>query len=308
MDFAAIVAEIAEEIAPFRGQGRVANYIPALGAADPHKFGIAVATRDGDVFSAGDADERFSIQSISKVFTFTLALDLLGESLWRRIGREPSGSAFNSLVQLEQEAGIPRNPLINAGAIVVTDTIVQHFDRDRAVDAILSFVRQRARSEAIAIDQEIARSEAVTGFRNAALANFLKSFKNLENPVEDVLDVYFNQCAISASCSELATSMLYLANSGEDPLSGDQVVSRADARRINAVMLTCGHYDASGDFAYRVGLPAKSGVAGGIVATVPSHLAVAVWSPGLSPQGNSLVGTLALEKFSAKTGLSVFRA
>lgn len=308
MDYAEIIAEITEEIAPFRGQGRVANYIPALGAVDPMKFAIAVATRDGDLFAAGDADERFSIQSISKVFTFTLALDLLGDSLWRRIGREPSGSAFNSLVQLEREAGIPRNPLINAGAIVVTDTIVRHFGHRGALDAILSFVRRRARSDDIGIDEDIADSEAATGYRNAALANFLKGFGNLENAVADVLDVYFRQCSISVTCRELATSLLYLANSGEDPLSGERVVSREDARRINAVMLTCGHYDASGDFAYRVGLPAKSGVAGGIVATVPSLLSIAVWSPGLSPQGNSLVGTMALEKFTAKTGLSVFRA
>ena len=307
MDFAEIVAEIAAEVAPFRGQGRIANYIPALGKADPHKFAIAVATRDGDVFSAGDADERFSIQSISKVFTFTLALDILGEGLWRRIGREPSGSPFNSLVQLEHEAGIPRNPLINAGAIVVTDTIVRHFGRDEAIKAIVSLVRRRARCGDITVDDEIAASEAETGYRNFALANFLKGFGNLENAVEDVLDVYFKQCAISVSCRELAMSMLYLADGGQDPVSGERVVSTGDARRINAVMLTCGHYDASGDFAYRVGLPAKSGVSGGIVATVPSRLAVAVWSPGLSPQGNSLVGTMALEKFTAKTGLSVFR-
>lgn len=308
MDFAKIVAEIADEIAPFRGQGRVANYIPALGAADPRKFGMAVATRDGEVFSAGDADERFSMQSISKVFTFTMALDILGESLWRRVGREPSGSPFNSLVQLEAEAGIPRNPLINAGAIVITDTLVRHYGHDGAIGAILSFIRERARTDEIVIDQGIARSEAETGYRNVAMANFLKGFGNLQCPAGEVLDVYFKQCSISVTCRELATSMLYLANRGEDPLSGESVVSRGDARRINAVMLTCGHYDASGDFAFRVGLPAKSGVAGGIVATVPSLLSVAVWSPGLSPQGNSLVGTLALEKFTAKTGLSVFRA
>ena len=307
MDLESIVADVAEDMEPHLGQGAVADYIPALARADARKFAIAVTTLDGRQVSAGDARERFTIQSISKVFTLTMALEAAGPALWQRVGREPSGSPFNSLVQLENEAGIPRNPLINAGALVVTDAIVSNCAGD-AIAAILDFVRARSGSSEIDIDAEVARSEKETGFRNAAMGNFMKSFGNLRNDVDAVLDVYFRQCAIGMCCAELSRAMLYLANDGCDPSSGERIVSPGRARRINSIMLTCGHYDASGDFAFRVGLPGKSGVAGGIVAVVPGVLAVAVWSPGLNAQGNSLVGTLALERFTEKTGLSVFSA
>ncbi len=305
-DFDTVLNEILDELRPKLGGGTVAKYIPALAKIDPNKFGMAITTLNGEVFSAGDAEERFTIQSISKVFTLTLALGRTGSKLWDRVGREPSGSGFNSLVQLEHERGIPRNPLINAGAIVVTDVIVSSCANGNPIGEIVDFLQARTGSKSVAVDPEVARSERETGYRNAAVANFIKSFGNLKSDVEIVLDTYFSQCAIAMNCLELSRAMLYLAGGGRDPISGEKVVDPLRAKRINSLMLTCGHYDASGDFAFRVGLPAKSGVAGGIAAVLPRRLAIAVWSPGLNPQGNSLVGTMALEKFAEKTGYSVF--
>mgnify|MGYP003627770496 CR=1 FL=1 len=306
MNYEEILWEVAETIEPQRGKGKVANYIPALAEVDPMNFGMAVVTRAGERYSVGRADRRFSLQSVTKVISLTMALEAIGESYWKRAGREPSGDPFNSLVQLEHENGVPRNPLINAGALISTDVLVSRYGRDGAVEAILQFATELADGEPVRIDPRVAASERETGFRNAAVANFMRSFGNLHNPPEDVLHVYFNQCALEMSCLGLARSMLFLASGGKDPITGRRVVSERRARRINAIMLTCGHYDASGDFAFHVGLPGKSGVGGGIVAIAPGELSVAVWSPGLSAQGNSLVGTMALEKFAALTGLSVF--
>ena len=305
-DLAEIVATVRRDMEAHIGQGRVADYIPALARIDPRQFGISVATFDGKLFSAGDADVAFSIQSISKVFTLTMALEALGADLWKRVGREPSGSAFNSIVQLEAEKGRPRNPLINAGALVVTDALLASRKPSTAIAEIVQFMRLQAADPTVTIDPEVAGSEHDTGFRNASLANFLRANNNLNSAVEDVLDVYFNQCALSMSCAQLARAGLYLAHDGTDPVTHARVTTPVRARRINAVMMTCGHYDASGDFAFRVGLPGKSGVGGGILAIAPRRAAVAVWSPGLNPQGNSHVGALALERFAALTGWSVF--
>jgi glutaminase len=306
LDYNEILWEVAQTVEPQRGSGKVANYIPALAEVDPMNFGMAVVTRAGDRFTTGRADRPFSLQSVTKVISLTMALESIGESFWKRSGREPSGDPFNSLVQLEHENGIPRNPLINAGALISTDVLVSRYGRDGAVEAILQFAQELADGEPVRIDPRVAASERETGFRNAAVANFMRSFGNLHNPPDDVLHVYFHQCALEMSCQGLARAMLYLANGGVDPITGRRIVSERRARRINAIMLTCGHYDASGDFAFHVGLPGKSGVGGGIVAIAPGQLSVAVWSPGLSPQGNSLVGTMALEKFASLTGLSVF--
>lgn len=302
----AILEDIRALIEPQIGTGRVADYIPALARVDPDKYGIAVVDLEGNVASHGDAFEVFSIQSISKVFTLTLALEKRGDDLWNCVGREPSGSSFNSIVQLERERGIPRNPFINAGAIAVSDVVLGGRDSADATQEITAFIRRLAQDASIEVDQEVAASERQTGYRNASLANFMKGFGNLENSVEEVLSVYFHQCAIAMSCAQLARSALFLAAGGEDPVTGEKIVSAERARRINALMLTCGHYDASGDFAFRVGLPGKSGVGGGILAVVPNRCAIAVWSPGLNANGNSLVGTLALEHLAAKAGWSVF--
>ncbi|MBW8811798.1 MAG: glutaminase [Caulobacterales bacterium] len=303
---AEIVAAVAKEVEPHRGEGRVADYIPALARVDARRFGLAVITCDGEAAEAGEAWAPFSIQSISKVFTLTLALERVGEGLWTRVGREPSGSRFNSIVQLEAEHGVPRNPFINAGAIVVTDALMDGRPPADAIPEIRDGLRRLADNEAIDIDEEVARSEAATGFRNFSLAYFMRGFDNLKSPVDEVLTTYFNQCSLRISCRQLARAGLFLANRGLDPLSGVQVTSPERARRIASLMMTCGHYDASGDFAFQVGLPGKSGVGGGILVIVPGKAAVAVWSPGLNEYGTSQVGALALERLVARTGWSVF--
>ena len=301
-----IVATVHRDMEAHLGRGKVADYIPALARVDPKNFSIAIATCDGRTASAGGAHLPFSIQSISKVFTLTLALNKLGANLWERVGREPSGSRFNSIVQLEAEKGIPRNPLINAGAVVITDSLLEGGDIDGTIAEILGFMRKLAEDPAIVIDEEVAESEAETGFRNAALANFLRANENLRSKAEDVLKVYFNQCAIRMNARQLARAGLFLAHAGQDPLNHARVTTPFRAKRINAIMMTCGHYDASGDFACRVGLPGKSGVGGGILAIAPRKASICVWSPGLNAQGNSLVGSMALERLSALTGWSVF--
>lgn len=309
---AAIVAEIAEHMRVVVDRGAVASYIAPLACIPADKFGIAVVLADGSVHSAGDADEAFSIQSISKVFALTLALGAVGDQLWKRVGREPSGSAFNSIVQLETEQGIPRNPFLNAGAIVVADVLLGRYEPREAIGQMLRFVRELSGDPTVAIDEAVALAEQGTGFRNRALANYMRAFGNLQAPVESVLGVYFHFCALAMSCRQLAMAGRYLMAGGRIPGSagtrGHSVVSAQRARRINALMMMCGHYDSSGDFAFRVGLPGKSGVGGGILAIAPGVASIAVWSPGLNASGNSELGTLALERLVRATGWSVFDA
>jgi len=304
MEYQEIINRIRIEIQPLLKQGKVATYIPALARVSADKFGMAVITTTGETFTTGDADEKFSIQSISKIYTLAMVMDRMGDELWRRVGREASGNPFNSLVQLEYENGKPRNPFINAGALVVTDCIIRN--NCNSLNDLLDFVRQCADNTSIEFDSEVALSEKETGHRNAALANFLKSYGNIDHEVEEVLDVYFHQCSLGMSCTDLARSFLFLANGGTDPVNGKILCGPRQAKRINALMQTCGLYDECGEFAYRVGLPGKSGVGGGIVAVMPGELAVAVWSPGLNPAGNSLAGMMALELFTTYTARSIF--
>jgi glutaminase len=301
-----IVKEIVDEMRKRTDRGTVASYIPELARVDPRHFGLAVIDAEGHVAAGGDCDVPFSIQSISKVFTLTLALGQVGDRLWRRVGREPSGNPFNSIVQLERERGVPRNPFINAGAIAVTDVIAAGRQPREALGEILRFVQFVAADSSIVIDRAVAESEKRTGFRNTALANYMKSFGVIESPVDFVLGVYFHHCAIAMSCRQLAAAGRYLAYSGRNPTTGLTVVSPERARRINALMLTCGHYDGSGEFAYRVGLPGKSGVGGGILAVAPGKASIAVWSPGLDRAGNSHLGRVALESLAKRTGWSIF--
>lgn len=306
MNFQSILDEIDAEIRPQLGAGgTVASYIPALARVPAAQFGIALRTRDGQEAAAGDAGRPFSIQSVSKLFTLTLAMQHLGEDLWERIGREPSGNPFNSLVQLEHEQGKPRNPFINAGAIAVADRLLTLRGHEAKTD-LREFMGSLA-GEPVDFDGEVAASEAATGFRNHALANFMKGFGKLDNDVAAVLDLYFHQCALSMSCVQLARAAGYLCRDGVHPwAAGVNLLTEQQARRINSLMLTCGTYDAAGEFAFRIGLPCKSGVGGGIVAVVPDRLTLAVWSPALDATGNSLLGMRALELFVARTGLSVF--
>ncbi|MEV5544067.1 glutaminase [Saccharopolyspora shandongensis] len=298
-----LLEQIADEVAPLRGAGTVADYIPALARVDPGHFGIALADLDGRVHGVGDWETPFSMQSISKVFTLALVLARSDEALWQRVGREPSGSAFNSLVQLEHEHGIPRNPFINAGALTVTDELISLVGD--ATGELLAFLRAESGNSALRVDEEVAASEAAHADRNLALTHFMASYGNMRNPVATVLDHYVRQCSIEMSCRDLALAGLFLAAHGVRR-DGSQLVSRRQAKRINAIMLTCGTYDAAGDFAYRVGVPGKSGVGGGILAIVPGRCAVAVWSPGLDKRGNSVAGVAALDHFTTLTGWSVF--
>lgn len=294
------LAAIFDEVVPLFGKGRVADYIPALARVKPNQFGMAIAMVDGQHYAVGDAHVPFSIQSISKLFTFVLALKLIGDDVWQRIGREPSGNAFNSMVQLETECGIPRNPFINAGALVVTDILTQryaHLDL-----ALLNFLRRMTDSPDLNWNKEVAKSERDTAHRNMAMAYFMKSFGNFVNSPELVLDNYCRQCATEMSCTQLAQAAMFLANDGLDIGSGEQVLSSEAARRVNALLLTCGAYDAAGDYAYRIGLPLKTGVGGGIVAVIPNIGTVCVWSPELDAKGNSLIGGYALERLMQLSG------
>jgi glutaminase len=301
-----IVDDIAAQMSSKTDKGTVASYIPQLACVDPEQFSISVALPDGSIYSAGCAQTLFSIQSVSKVFTLTLALGKLGERVWDRVGREPSGDPFNSIVQLEHEQGKPRNPFVNAGAIAIADAIIQGHQPKETLAEILQFMRFLADDESITIDEKVARSEALTGDRNASLAHFMASFGHFRNPVDAVLGTYFHHCSIAMNTKQLATAGLFLANNGINPITGYRVVSPKRAKRINSLMLMCGHYDGSGEFAYRVGLPGKSGVGGGILAIAPGNASIAVWSPGLDTIGNSKLGTQALELLTQKTGWSVF--
>ncbi len=285
-------------------QGKVASYIPELRDVDPGKLGIHLTTIDNQHHSFGDSDEKFSIQSIAKVLSLTLALKILGRKVWDRMGVEPSGSAFNSLVQLEYERGIPRNPFINAGAIVICDILASCLTDPKR--DLLDFIRGISGIPEIDYSPRIAESEQQTGFRNVALANLMKDFGNLHNTVDVVLDLYFKLCSIEMTCRQLAQTFLFLAANGINPTTGERIISQKRTKRINAIMQLCGFYDEAGEFAFRVGLPGKSGVGGGIIAIHPGEFSIAVWSPRLNAKGNSYKGMKILEGLTTKTQLSIF--
>jgi glutaminase len=301
-DLDAVLGDILAAARASTDRGRVADYIPELAGVDPGQFGLSVALADGSQHSVGDADVPFSIQSVSKVFALAIALGRLGDRLWARVGREPSGLAFNSILQLEHEEGIPRNPFINAGAIVVTDAALAGHAPREYLGELLRFIRAAAEDDDIHINDAVARSETETGHRNFALAHYMRAHGNLDNPPELTLGAYFHQCAVEMSCAQLARAGRFLMGAPGMP----RLVSADRVRRINALMLTCGHYDGSGDFAFRVGLPGKSGVGGGILVIAPGRASVAVWSPGLNAQGNSKLGTEAVETLARRMGWSVF--
>ncbi|MEV4889002.1 glutaminase [Nonomuraea sp. NPDC055795] len=303
LDLAAIVEQAVAAATPHIGEGEVADYIPDLAKVDPDQFGFAVATLDGQVHTGGQADVPFAIESISKLFALSLVLSRDDGALWQRVRREPSGEPFNDLILLELEKGIPRNPFINPGAIVVTDQLLTY--TGDAFAAIRTLLREESGNPQLHEDGVTARSEARTGNRNRALAYLMADFENMTNPVPDTLDHYFSQCSIMITCAELARAGLLVAGHGLRA-DGTRLISQEDARRITAITLTCGTYDEAGDFAYRVGLPCKSGVGGGILALVPGRCSVAAWGPGLDPHGNSVSATIALETFAKTSGLSLF--
>ena len=304
MNYQEILDEISHKVECVNLPGKVATYIPELGKVDPNKFGMHLCSIGGAEYSFGDSNEKFSIQSISKVLTLSMALLLEGDQLWERVDVEPSGDPFNSLIQLEFEKGIPRNPLINAGAIVVCDALLDHLKSPK--EDYLNFVRKVAENDKISYDEKVASSEKETSYGNRAMINLIKAFGNIKNDIEERLDFYFYSSSLSMTCKELARTFLLYANHGCLRECQEQVLSVKMTKRINAIMQTCGFYDEAGEFSFRVGLPGKSGVGGGIVAIYPNKYSVAVWSPKLNRKGNSTAGMEALEQLTNITGSSIF--
>ena len=304
MDYQQILENIYQEILPYAKEGKQADYIPELAKVNPDQFGMCIHTIYGETAAIEQADTRFSIQSISKAFALAMCLSIKGDALWERVGKEPSGTSFNSLVQLEVEKGVPRNPFINAGAIVMADILLSHFD-DAAAE-FLRFVRAVAGNDTIEYNKAVAISEREKGYLNAAIVNLLKYHGTIENDIEDVLHFYFLMCSIEMSCRELSLAFLAFANHRRKFNYADITLTSSQVKRMNAIMQTCGFYDEAGEFAYLVGLPGKSGVGGGIVAIYPLQYSVAVWSPRLNPKGNSVMGIKALELLTTETKESIF--
>ena len=304
MDYLQILENIHKAILPYAKEGKQADYIPELAKVNPDQFGMSIHTIYGETASIEQADTRFSIQSISKVFTLAMCLSIKGDDLWKRVGKEPSGTAFNSLVQLEVEKGVPRNPFINAGALVMADILLTHLDNPEA--DFLGFVRAVAGNDTIDYNRDVAISERENGYLNAAIVNLLKYHGTIENNIEEVLHFYFMMCSIEMSCRELSLAFLAFANHRRKFDYAGITLTASQVKRINAIMQTCGFYDEAGEFAYLVGLPGKSGVGGGIVAIYPLQYSVAVWSPRLNSKGNSVMGIKALELLTTETKESIF--
>ncbi len=303
LDYQRVLEVIYHDVTNIKDKGTVASYIPELANIDSSNFGIHLRTLDGREYGIGSFNTKFSIQSISKVLSLSLAFSLIGEKILERIDVEPSGNPFNQLALLERENGIPRNPLINTGALVIADILISELKNPK--EDFLNYIRELTNDDSINYNLKVANSERETGYKNFAAAYLLKSFNNLENDVETVLDFYFHQCSLEMSCAQLTKAFYLFSNKGKCYLNKKQLTN-SQAKRINAIMLTCGFYDEAGDFAFEVGLPGKSGVGGGIVALLPNKFIITTWSPGLNKKGNSKLGMYALEQFTTKTKLSIF--
>lgn len=304
IEYSSIIEKVFSDVKTLQNKGSVADYIPELVQVNPGHFGVHLHALDGQEYGTGDDQTRFSIQSIAKVLSLALVYNHKGPDLWKRVDVEPSGTPFNSLVQLEHDQGIPRNPMINAGAIVICDMLLSLFDNPK--QELLQFIRELADTSTIQFNETVACSEKSVGYRNKSLINLMKAFGNIENDIDEVLDFYFFMCSIEMTCTELSRAFLFLANDGIDPMTGKRILTLSRSKRINAIMQSCGFYDEAGEFSFCVGLPGKSGVGGGIVAVHPEYFSIAVWSPRLNPKGNSYRGLKFLERFTTETGLSVF--
>ncbi len=303
MDYNSILRKIKVELSAQKYQGEVASYIPELLSVSPDKFGMHLCCLHSGTYGFGDHEEQFSIQSISKVFGLTFAMSLMGDRLFQRVDVEPSGDAFNSLTLLEYENGIPRNPFINSGALLVSDVLTSYLENPK--EDFLKFIHEITGDDTIQINKAVFESEKTHGDRNMALLHLMKSFGNIKNDVDRVLELYIYQCSITMSCQQLAKAFAVFANKGVT-LDGKKILSPVHTKRVNAIMQTCGFYDEAGEFSFRVGLPGKSGVGGGIVAVHPGQYAVSVWSPPLNPKGNSELGMYALERLTSLTESSIF--
>ncbi len=299
-----ILNEIFNEVNRLNLQGKQADYIPELAKISPDKFAINLTELSGKNYGIGDINDKFSLQSIAKVFAFTLAYKLKGNEVFRHVGIEPSGDPFNSLIQLEQEEGMPRNPLINAGALAICDVLIDELPNPE--QDLFDFIKKIAQNNTISYNPKVYQSEKKTSYRNRALINLMKSFGRIHNDTEAVLDLYFKLCSVEMTAPELSRTFLLYANHGKLPGTQEQILTSSQSKRLNAIMQTCGFYDEAGEFTFRVGLPGKSGVGGGIAAIHPGKYAVAVWSPLLNPKGNSVKGMKALELLTTKLGWSIF--
>lgn len=304
MNFEEIIQDTFQKVQVLDDYGKNASYIPELASVDSDKFGVHLSTVDQFNFGVGDYYDKFSIQSIAKVLSFSLAYNIVGDEIWKRVGVEPSGTPFNSLVQLEADNCIPRNPFLNSGALVISDILLSNLENPK--EDFLAFVRSISSNSALNYSEKVADSEKKVGYRNKAVCNFIKSFGNIKNDPADVLDFYFHVCSLEMSCKELSELFLFLANDGKSVQNKRSIVSERESKRINALMQTCGFYDESGEFAFTVGLPGKSGVGGGIIVVHPDQYAMAVWSPKLNEKGNSYKGMKFLEEFTTKSNLSIF--
>lgn len=304
MDYQLIIKKIYDDILSKENKGKVPDYIPEIACISENKFGVSFADLKGSTFGTGDFLEKFSIQSISKVFALTFVYEKVGEKLWERVDVEPSGNAFNSLIRLESDNGIPRNPFINAGALVICDVLLEICENPK--EQLLQFIRDLAAVDDIFFNEKVAASEMQNSFRNAAMCNYMKSFGNITNLPDAVIELYCHLCSIEMTCQQVSKSFLYLANEGKDPSTKTQIIPSNKVKRINAILLTCGFYDESGEFSFLVGLPGKSGVGGGIVAILPQKYCITVWSPKLNEKGNSYRGMKFLEEFTTQTGESIF--
>jgi len=304
MNYQEIINHIYSDVKHLNNSGELASYIPELVNVDPGKFGVYISTLDHFQYGIGNHSDKFSIQSIAKVLSLSLAYSILGEDIWQRVGVEPSGTAFNSLVQLEADKGVPRNPFLNAGALVISDILISKLKNPK--DDFLDFVRSISKDSEINYSESISASERNVGFRNVALCNLIKSFGNIENDPSDVLEFYFHLCSLEMNCKQLSELFMFLANDGHSFAEDNLILTQSQSKRINALMQTCGFYDESGEFAFKVGLPGKSGVGGGIIAVHPKQYTIAVWSPRLNPKGNSFRGMKFLEEFTTMTKLSIF--
>ena len=273
-DYSTILNEIHSSLHTTEDRGKVADYIPELANVDASKFGIALVDQNAKVHAVGDSTERFSIQSVSKVFALLVAFNIKGTALWQRVGVEPSGDPFNQLSLLEHEKGIPRNPFINPGAIVICDVLLSELKNPEEV--VLKLIQELAGVDNIAINSKVAASERKTGFGNFAAAYLMKSFGNLRNPIDDVVQLYFNLCAIEMSCVELAKSFYPFFNSGKCAL-GVERLSPRKVKRINAIMLTCGFYDEAGEFAFELVYPVKVVL---VEVLLPYYLINSAWLHG----------------------------
>lgn len=304
MNIQAIIQEVYQTTSSLEDKGALPTYIPELAKVDAVKFGVYISTADDQHFGIGDYQQKFSIQSIAKVISLCMAYSILGEKIWERVGVEPSGTAFNSLIQLEVEKGIPRNPFINAGALVICDILLSHLANPKA--DFLAYCKRLYQNTEINYSPIIVESEKSVGFRNVALCNLIKDFGNLENDPNEVLDFYYHLCSIEMSCKELAELFFFLANDGVVLSDSDKILTKSQTKRVNALMQSCGFYDESGEFTFKVGLPGKSGVGGGIIAIHPKEYSIVTWSPRLNPKGNSYKGMKFLEAFTTKTERSIF--